>query len=81
MIQAAHLTILLQYVQQQNLGRRFGTSKMHLNPQMALAAVRSKMVVLLLVIRCLLLLPLCDSVINLCFVVRYVLSILVFQLS
>ena len=47
---------------------------MHLNPQVALAAVRSKVVVLLLVIRCLLLLPFWDSVIDLCFVVRYVLS-------
>ena len=40
--------------QQQNLGRRFGTSKMHLSPlpPVALAAVRSKEVVLLLLIRC-----------------------------
>ena len=36
--------------QQQNLGRRFGTSKMH--SIVALAAVRSKAVVLLLLIRC-----------------------------
>ena len=33
--------------QQQNLGRRFGTSKMHLSPPVAYAAVRSKAVVLL----------------------------------
>ena len=33
---------------QQNLGRRFGTSKMHLSPPVAWAAVRSKAVVLLL---------------------------------
>ena len=38
--------------QQQNLGRRFGTSKMHLSPSLALAAVRSKAVVLLLLIHC-----------------------------
>ena len=38
--------------QQQYLGRRFGTSKMHLSPlpPVALAAVRSKAVVLLLLI-------------------------------
>ena len=44
--------------QQQNLGRRFGTSKMHLSPTVAEAAVRSKAVVLLLLTFCLLLLPL-----------------------
>ena len=38
--------------QQQNLGRKFGTSKMHLSPPVALTAVRSKAVVLLLLIRC-----------------------------
>ena len=54
--------------QQQNLGRRFGTSKMHLSFQVALAAAPSKAKVLLLLIRCLLLLPLWDSVIVLCFV-------------
>ena len=43
------------------------------------AAVRSKAVVLLLSIRCRLLLPLCDSVIALCFVVRYYVPILVLQ--
>ena len=40
--------------QQQNLGRRFGASKMHLSPPLpppvALAAVRSKAVVLLLIV-------------------------------
>ena len=56
--------------------RRFGTSKMHLSP---LAAVRSKAVVLLLLTFCLLLLPLWESVIVLCFVVRYFMSILVLQ--
>ena len=44
--------------QQQNLGRRFGTSKMHLSPPVAKAAVHSKAVVLLLLTFCLLLLPL-----------------------
>ena len=68
--------------QQQNLGRRFGTSKIHFSPPpVAEAAVRSKMVILLLLICCLLLLPLWASVINLCIVVRYFLFILVLQSS
>ena len=58
-------------------GRRFGTSKMHLSPPMAYAAVCSKAVVLLLLTFCLLLIPLWESAIVLCFVVRYFLSILV----
>ena len=45
---------------------------------MALADVRSKAVVLLLLIRCGLLFPLLGSVIILCFVERYFVSILVF---
>ena len=50
--------------QQQNLGRRFGTSKcIYPPPPVALAAVRSKVVVLLLLICFLLILPLLDSVI------------------
>ena len=48
---------------------------------MALAAVRSKAVVLLLLAFCLLLLPLRESVIVLCFVVRYFMSVLVLQSS
>ena len=44
-------------------------------------AVRSKAVVLLLLTFCLLLLPLWESVIDLCFVVRYFMSILVLQSS
>ena len=48
---------------------------------MALATVRSKAMVLLLLIQCWLLLPLWDSVIVLCFVVRYFMSILVLQSS
>ena len=76
----AELFLVLQ--QQQNLGRRFGTSKMHLSPAVAWAAVRSKAVVLLLLLTfCLLLLPLWESVIVLCFVVRYFMSILVLQSS
>ena len=55
--------------------QRFGTSKMHLNPATALAAVHSEVVVLLLLIHCRLLLPLSASVIVLCFVVRYFVSI------
>ena len=38
--------------QQQNLGRRFGTGKMHFGLPVALAAVSSRVVVLLLLIRC-----------------------------
>ena len=52
---------------------------MHLSPPVAKAAVRSKAVVLLLLTFCLLLLPLWESVIVLCFVVRYFMSILVLQ--
>ena len=66
---------------QQNLGRRFGTSKMHLSPPMAQAAVRSKAIVLLLLTFCLLLLPLWESVTVLCFVVPSFMSILVLQSS
>ena len=58
---------------------------MHLSPPplVAWAAVRSKAVVLLLLTFCfcLLLLPLWESVIVLCFVVRYFMSILVLQSS
>ena len=46
------------------MGKRFGTSKMHLSPPVAYAAVRSKAVVLLLLTFCLLLLPLWESVIG-----------------
>ena len=63
--------------QQQNLGRRFGTSKMHLSPPVAWAAVCSKAVVLLLLTFCLLLLPWWESVIVLCFVVRCFVSFLI----
>ena len=65
---------------QKEVGRRFGTSKMHLSPPVAWAAVRSKAVVLLLTF-CLLLLPLWESVIVLCFVVCSFMSILVLQSS
>ena len=44
-----------------NNGRRFCTSKMHLSPPSAWAAVHSKKVALLLLTCCLLLLPLWDS--------------------
>ena len=63
------------------MGRGFGTSKVHLGPPVAWAAVRSGAVVLLLLTFCLLLLPLWESVIVLCFVVRYFMSILVLQSS
>ena len=48
---------------------------------MAKAVVCSKAVVLLLLTVCLLLLPLCKSVIVLSFVIRYFMSILVLQSS
>ena len=48
---------------------------------MALAVVRSKAVIMLLLIRCCLLFPLWDSVIVLCVAVRYFVSILVLQSS
>ena len=58
---------------------------MHLSPPppppVAYADVRSKAVVLLLLTCCLLLLPLWESVIVLCFVVRYFMSLLVLQSS
>ena len=54
---------------------------MHLSPPMAQAAVRYKAVVLLLLTFCLLLLPLWESIIVLCFVVRYFMYILVLQPS
>ena len=53
----------------------------NLGPSVAWAAVRSGAVVLLLLTFCLLLLPLWESVIVLCFVVRYFMSILVLQSS
>ena len=46
-----------------------------------LGCCHSKVVVLLLLTFCLLLLPLCESVIVLCFVVLYFMSILVLQSS
>ena len=67
--------------QRRSLGRGFGTSEMHLGPPVALAAVRSKAVVLLLLTFCLLLLPLWESVVALCFVVRYFVPVLVLRSS
>ena len=54
---------------------------MHLSLTVAWAAVRSRAAVLLLLTFCLLLLTLWESVIVLCFVVRYFMSILVLQSS
>ena len=50
---------------------------MHLSSAVALAAVRSKAAVLLLFTFCLLLLPLWESVIVICFVVHYLMPLLV----
>ena len=65
--------------QQQNLGRRFGTSKMHLSPLPCeiLATVRSKAVVLLLLI----VTPIVGFVIVLCFALRNFVSVIVLQSS
>ena len=49
--------------QKQNLEQRFGTSEMHLRSSVALSAVRSKAMVLLLLIRSRLVLPPWDSII------------------
>ena len=54
---------------------------MHLSPPPSPAALCSKAVVLLLLNRCLLLLPMWETVSVLCFVVRYFMSILVLQSS
>ena len=55
---------------------------MHLNPQVALTAVHSKAMVLFVAVDfCLLLFLLSESVIVLCFVVHYFMSILVLQSS
>ena len=67
--------------QQQNLGQIFGISKMRFSLEVAYVAVRSKAVALLLFVRCLLSLPLCNSVIVMNFVVRYLISTLVLQSS
>ena len=62
--------------------RRFGTSKMHLSPPVAWAAVPSKAVVLLLLIYCLMYFPLFVGVLCLiCFVMHCFVSILVLQSS
>ena len=66
--------ILTCWPHPQGRGRIYGQN-------MALATVRSKAMVLLLLIQCWLLLPLWDSVIVLCFAVRYFMSILVLQSS
>ena len=60
---------------------RFGTSKMYFKYPVVSAAVRFKAVVLLLLTFCLLLFPKWESVIVLCFVVRYFMTILVLKSS
>ena len=62
-------------------GQGFGASGVHLSPPVAWAAVRSRAVILLLLTLCLFLLPFWRSVIVLCFVVRYFMSILVLHSS
>ena len=79
-VEGFHMSWTLVLQQQQNLGRIFGTSKMHLRPQW----LRLLFVLKWLFCCCwlfLFLLPLCESVIVLCFVVRYFMSIIVLQTS
>ena len=65
-----------------NLGRGFGTSKMHLGSGgLGCCPFLAVVLLLLLLTFCLLLLSLWVSVIVLCFVVRYFMSILVLQSS
>ena len=64
----------LNFCVQQNQGRRFGTSKIHLSPPKVYAAVSSKAAVLLMLILYLLLLPLWGFVFVPCFVVQYFVS-------
>ena len=52
------MSILSKFHMKHNLRQRFGTSKTHLSPLVAEAAVRSKAVVLLLLICCLMCFPL-----------------------
>ena len=82
LLEGFHASVTFLVLQQhRDLGRRFGTSKMYLDPLLSWAAARSEAVVLLLLTCCLLILPLWESVIFLCFVVRYFMSILVLQSS
>ena len=67
-------------LRRQSLGRGFGASEVHLRPLVAWTAVRPGEMVLLLLTFSLLLLPLWESVVVLCFV-RYFMSILVLQSS
>ena len=64
----------LCFKQNQNLGRRFGASKMHLwlLPPAASDSILSLAVVLLLLIHCLLLLPLFVSVNSILFKYKYI---------
>ena len=62
-------------------GARVGAGGVHLGPPVAWAAVRSRAVVLLLLTFCLLLLPLWESVVVLCVVVRCFVSVLVLRSS
>ena len=62
-MRAEHFFYFNNWTTLQNLGRRIGTSKMHLSPPVVWAADHSKAVVLLFLTFCLLLLPLWESVI------------------
>ena len=74
--------VFLMLQQWQNLGRRFGTSKMHLSlPQWLMLLSVLRVVVQLMLTFCLLLLLLWESVIVLCFVVRCFVSSLVLRSS
>ena len=70
--------------QQQNLCQRFGTSKQHLSPPpkwLSLLSVLRGGSVVVVVDSMLIVLPLWDSVIILCFVMHYFMSILLLQSS
>ena len=74
----AAVLLLLTFCSMQNLGRNFGTSKMYLSPPPRWLRLA---VVLFLLTFYLLLLLLWESVVVLCFDVRYFMSILVLQSS
>ena len=67
--------------QQQNLGLKFGTSKMHLSPPPRGLGCCPFLGGGSVAVDSLLILPLWDSVIVLCFAMRYFMSILVLQSS
>ena len=83
-MRAKQVRIFLCILQQKNLGRKFGASKLHLSPPppplVALTAVRSKAAVLLLLIYCFMYLPLfVGFCVGHCFGMHYFMSFLILQ--